>query len=546
MQTISWQKVVARLMALRDANPATSNAVKRRGSGEQSKERMDPHDIANRIMRKDNYLVAMFNKDVLDLTVPLPLLRNKPMLTRSLEWNLNLCILSYVFDEQGQVRQAFVKDVNKRRLSDGLRRRFAFAGVMNAIFAPFIVIYLLLLYFFKYFAEYHKNPSSIGSRQYTPYAQWKFREFNELFHIFQKRLNISHEYASKYVSQFPNDKTMQVSRFVSFVAGSFAAVLALASVIDPDLFLGFEITHDRTVLFYLGVFGTLVAISRSLVPEDTYVFDPEASLKQVIEYTHYQPPDWVGKMHSYETKQEFSALYEYKFVIFFEEILSVLLTPLILWFSLPLCSEKIIEFVRDFTVHVDGIGYVCSFAVFDFTKHGNVKFGAAPTTVIPAPQVSNDGKMEKSFLSFKASNPNWIPDSSGSAFLANVAKTATMTKPPTSPTRRRALPVMADSYVATSHRARRGMDQSLSSTVYNLEATQSRYHTRVFPRVVEEDEAEDETDKERDKDKYASNLGESYTSTHQGPVMPESPGDDVASDGVLNLLNQFYTEGRKA
>ena len=32
-----------------------------------------------------------------------------------------------------------------------LKRRFIFAGFMNMIFAPFIVIYLLLLYFFRYF-----------------------------------------------------------------------------------------------------------------------------------------------------------------------------------------------------------------------------------------------------------------------------------------------------------------------------------------------------------------------------------------------------------
>src|SRR5262249_20910038 len=39
-----------------------------------------------------------------------------------------------------------------------------------------------------------------------------------------------------------------------------------------------------------------------------------------------------------------------------------------LWFSLPKCSDQIIDFFREFTIHVDGVGYVCSFAVFDFKK----------------------------------------------------------------------------------------------------------------------------------------------------------------------------------
>jgi autophagy-related protein 9 len=61
-------------------------------------------------------------------------------------------------------------------------------------------------------------------------------------------------------------------------------------------------------------------------------------------------------------------------MVFLEEILSVLTTPFILWFSLPNCSDKVVDFFREFTVHVDGIGYVCSFAVFDFKRHGKVIF----------------------------------------------------------------------------------------------------------------------------------------------------------------------------
>jgi autophagy-related protein 9 len=106
-------------MKLRDANPNTANSARTRMNGLFSKQRMDAHDIANRIMRKDNYFIAMINRDVLDLTVPIPILNTRPLLTRTLEWNLNLCIMKYVFDDQGQVRAVFIKDNNKRLLSDG-------------------------------------------------------------------------------------------------------------------------------------------------------------------------------------------------------------------------------------------------------------------------------------------------------------------------------------------------------------------------------------------------------------------------------------------
>ncbi|KAL4766081.1 autophagy protein ATG9 [Aspergillus foveolatus] len=375
IQTISWQEVVSRLMTLRDANPATAGAVSaynRRLLGSQSKQRMDAHDIANRLMRKENYLIALINKDILDLTLPIPFLRNRQLFSRILEWNINLCIMDYVFNEQGQVRPLFLKDTHRKALSDGLRRRFRFYGILNIFIAPFIVVYFMMHYFFRYFNEFKTSPSQLSSRQYTPLAEWKFREFNELWHLFEKRINLSYPYATRYVDQFPKDKTVQVAGFVAFISGALASVLALASILDPELFLGFELTHDRTTLFYLGVFGSVWAFARGMVPEETLVFDPEYALLEVIQFTHYFPSHWKGKLHSDDVRREFAVLYQMKIIIFMEEILSMIFTPFILWFSLPKCSERVIDFFREFTVHVDGMGYLCSFAVFDFKKGTNV------------------------------------------------------------------------------------------------------------------------------------------------------------------------------
>ena len=155
------------------------------------------------------------------------------------------------------------------------------------------------------------------------------------------------------------------------MTGALAAVLAVASVVDPELFLGFEITPERTVLFYLGVFGTVWAVARGAVPEETLVFDPEYALNEVVEYTRYLPASWRGRLHSNEVRKEFAILYQMKLVIFLEELLSIIFTPFVLWFSLPTCSDRVVDFFREFTVHVDGLGYVCSFAVFDFKKGGN-------------------------------------------------------------------------------------------------------------------------------------------------------------------------------
>ncbi|KAK0549112.1 autophagy protein atg9 [Tilletia horrida] len=469
VQAIPWHEVVNRISALRISNPQDPSLV-HNDSGPSSsagaaaatnKKRLglDAHDIANRIMRQNNYLIALFNKDVLNLSVPLQLplpsvvasilgLQQgqhtgdgsnangsgqninsgvlggpKPVLTKSLEWNLHFCLLGFFFDQDGQLNQAVLRDRNRDALVAGLRQRLITMAIMNAILAPFIVLYLLFFSFFRYFEEYHKNPANLGSRQYTEYARWKFREFNELPHLFKRRMQSSMPFAQRYVDQFPKERLVILARFVAFIAGSFTAVLLLASLFDPDLFLHFEITPQRNTLFYIGIFGGVLAVARGMIPEENVVVDPELEIREVIRRTHYYPDEWRGRLHSAEVHADFGTMYTLKVYVFLTEMVSVIMTPFILWLSLPQSAPAIVDFFREFTVHVDGLGYVCSFAVFDFKRHGNVRFGA-PTQSRDERMASKAGKMEQSFLNFKVANPDWLPaDPSGSLFLSRLTET---------------------------------------------------------------------------------------------------------------------------
>lgn len=213
-------------------------------------------------------------------------------------------------------------------------------------------------------------------------------------------------------------------RFVAFVSGSFASVLVLFSLIDPDAFLHFEVTKDRTVLFYITVFGSVLAVARGMVPEEHRVVDAEMLMKAVIEETHYLPAEWRGKLHSSQVHREFSKMFPLKLMIFLQELFSVITTPLVLWFTLPRCAPAIIDFFREFTIHVDGLGHVCSFAVFDFKRHGDVRYGA-PVQGDREHLMSEQGKLEKSVLGFRAANPNWQPaNAETSMYLSKMTEMA--------------------------------------------------------------------------------------------------------------------------
>lgn len=395
LMTISWSTIVERLMQLKDYNTLTSsnpNFPPHYVNDLSSKVRLNAHDIANRIMRKENYMIALINKEVLDLSIPVPsilssLISRRSVLTRTLEWNLKLCIDNFVFNENGQINQNILKESSRNQLALELSSRFKMAAIINLILCPFIVIYFVLLYFFRYFNEYKTNPSSlIGLRQYTPWAEWKLREFNELPHFFIKRLHLSIGPANTYINQFPGGFLVtNMMTLANFVSGAILAVLVIMALLFEDEehnFWAFEITENRSTLFYISVFGTLWALTAGSLNTSTvtnsaenlntqgvsFFYDPEASLRYVAQFTHYLPSSWNGRLHTAEVKSEFCQLYSLKIIVIFNEILSLILTPFILWFKISSSSSAIIDFFREYSIHVDGLGHVCYFAMFNFEE----------------------------------------------------------------------------------------------------------------------------------------------------------------------------------
>lgn len=104
------------------------SSKKGRLSDDATTAKLDAHDIANRILRQENYLIALFNKELLDLRIPWPAFL-KPfiteeegkgkMLTQALEWNLRFCLMEYLFDDYGKVRKVFLKAKNRTALIEG-------------------------------------------------------------------------------------------------------------------------------------------------------------------------------------------------------------------------------------------------------------------------------------------------------------------------------------------------------------------------------------------------------------------------------------------
>ena len=177
-------------------------------------------------------------------------------------------------------------------------------------------------------------------------ALWQFREYNELPHIFEQRINRSISPANRYIALFHNTYLEIVARCVTYISGAFVATLLLVSFLSEDSLLYIHI-GEHNLLWYLGIFSATYAVSRSFIPDESKAREaPDELMKEICVHTHIFPENWTQRPGSPQVKEELCSLFQYKVQVFFTEMLSVLLTPLVLCYSLPSSAEAVLEFIR--------------------------------------------------------------------------------------------------------------------------------------------------------------------------------------------------------
>lgn len=330
---LAWFQVIDRLITLHDHGALRI----------VMKDKLELHDIVLRIMRKDNYMIALVNMNCLDLYVPwwlAPFTTENMILTKSLEWALSFCIMEHMFTDDFEVSETFLNDI------EGLRFRFQVVGLILFLLMPFTLIFMVIHFFLQNAQQFHSSRAYLGPRQWTSLALWQFREFNELPHIFEERMNKAYTPGIEYLSSFHNHYLIIIAKFVGYISGAIVGSLLLISVISDSALLYLHLA-DYNLLWYLGIFSALYAASRALIPDETKVKDlPEQLLNRMCSETHTFPEKWTGKAHTTQVRDEVSDLLQFKIQVFLMEIMSSLLTPIILFFSLPSSAASVLAFLR--------------------------------------------------------------------------------------------------------------------------------------------------------------------------------------------------------
>ncbi|XP_055693720.1 autophagy-related protein 9A [Lutzomyia longipalpis] len=395
------------------------------------KEQLTELDIYHRILRFKNYTVAMMNKNILPAKIRLPFLGEVSILSRGLRYNMDLILFWgpwSPFENNWHLREDFKRANLRKDLATKLSKQISWVALTNLILCPLIFLWQLMYFFFNYAELLKREPGKLGTRCWSQYGRLYLRHLNELDHELDARLNRAYRPAVKYMNSFSSPLMAVIAQNVVFICGGVLSVFLVLTVYDEDVM---QVQHVLTII---SILTAIVVIFRAFIPEENMIWCPEQLLTAVLAHVHYLPVTWRGKAHTSHVRDQFGQLFQYKASYLLNELFSPLVTPFVLLCSLRPRALDIVDFFRNFTVSVVGVGDVCSFAQMDIRRHGNPDWQLTPSTeaepdFMPTCETNQytqaeHGKTELSLMHFTKTNPTWKMPEEAKKFVQGITKHA--------------------------------------------------------------------------------------------------------------------------
>ncbi|XP_053697981.1 autophagy-related protein 9A [Sabethes cyaneus] len=424
LDNLTWHEVQKRIREVQSEIQMSIN-----------KEQLTELDIYHRILRFKNYMVAMMNKSLLPSTMHLPFLGKLVCLSQALRYNVGFLLFWgpwSPFENNWHLRDEFKRSNRRTELAAKLSSYIFWVAIANLVLSPFIFLCQLMYFFFNYVDLIKKEPGTLGIRCWSQYGKLYLRHFNELDHELDARLTRAYRPAVKYMGSFSSPLLTVIAKNISFVCGGIASLIFLLALYDEDVL---QVQH---VLGIMTVMGAASVISRSIIPDENMIWCPEQLLRNVLAHVHYLPASWRGYAHTSMVRDQFEQFFQLKAMYILNELFSPFVAPFVLLFVLRPKALDLVDFFRNFTVDVVGVGDVCSFAQMDVRKHGNPDWQVTNSAIekdinesVHTPLVDNNqytqgehGKTELSLVHFTLTNPTWQMPPEAKHFVQGIKRHA--------------------------------------------------------------------------------------------------------------------------
>ena len=171
-------------------------------------------------MRVDNYLIAMLNLGVVDVTVPVPLLGRRHFMPALLEHIVSFALVRVFFTESSNggrhgLLNSRVAKLSPNEFAVRLHRYFVILGLVTLVLSPVMFVFYACYVVYQKAEELRTSPSRIGLRSWVRFARWRLRLVNEMPHFLDERLTSAHTPAVAYINGFSFELINVVMRCVS-------------------------------------------------------------------------------------------------------------------------------------------------------------------------------------------------------------------------------------------------------------------------------------------------------------------------------------------
>lgn len=406
LEHLSWLQIQEKLL---DAQKLNQMCI--------HKEELTELDVHNRILRYKNYMIAMIDRQILPLQSRVPFLGELTFFTESLRINLEWLLFGKHLNNPWAPFSSFqLKPQYKRRAcrderAQDLSKRILILGLINLLAMPVVFIFQFMWTFFNYLAVVKREPGFLGMRKWSLYSTYALRHYNELNHQFKERLSRAIKPSNRYMESFVSYSLVEVAKLLSFLCSAVLGVFIILGIVDDDFF---RVEHALSIMTLLGI---VLGVTLSLIPDDFFVPLHFELLSLIRDHVHYISNDMIADPKSPATQKKFSTLFQMKLAYIIEELISPIVTPLFLIFKLRHRAPEIVDFLRQNTVEVQGVGDICKFALMENRRSfidSQELYAEHHSTGLPCP------KTDMSLVNFSVRHPKWKPPKEGQELLEKI------------------------------------------------------------------------------------------------------------------------------
>ena len=354
LSTIQWNHVVERILSNEPTCPYSLLT------------------IAQLILREDNYICAIVsNSSIFQWHIPIINTTTRFPITKAFIYVFKLSISGVILGPNGESLVNGAQSIRMPFASTHLKKRFLLLGILLLIFSPFIFFFQIFYLFLEFAQSIRSSTNILMMREWTTDARWNIREYNELPHYLDERLERSYFYANLFLDQFPSEFILPLARMASFISGALLALLlVLGLCTDMSAIMISPLFGDKTVAWLVAILAGIYGATTSLIKRDHVMMSAEDALNEIEKYIHYDFRDESNNAYSWATVDALSRHYRPLWFIFLIEVFGVLLNPILFLFVLPGKADVIVDFVRKNSIQDPELGWICAFSTFDLSEKG--------------------------------------------------------------------------------------------------------------------------------------------------------------------------------